>query len=122
MYTERLEQYFTANDVRNAGKQRAILLSCCGASTYHLIINVLALNRPTDIPFDATVTQMRMHFHPTPSEMVQRYLFNSRMRRPGESVLMYVAKLKKLAEFWNFGEMLKPMLRDSIDCEIDNER
>ena len=27
-YTERLEQYFTANDVRDAEKQRATLLSC----------------------------------------------------------------------------------------------
>ena len=36
-----LEQYFTANDVHNAVKQRAILLSCCGASTYRLIKNVL---------------------------------------------------------------------------------
>ena len=42
-YTERLEQYFTANDVQDAGKQKAILLSCCGASTYQLIKNVLAL-------------------------------------------------------------------------------
>ena len=33
-YIEHLEQYFTANDVQDAGKQRAILLSCCGASTY----------------------------------------------------------------------------------------
>ena len=33
-YTERLEHYFEANDVNSAEKQRAILLSGCGASTY----------------------------------------------------------------------------------------
>ena len=33
-YTEFLEQYFTANDVQDVGKQRAILLSCYGVSTY----------------------------------------------------------------------------------------
>jgi hypothetical protein len=32
-YTERLEQYFAANDVESAAKQRAILLSVCGAQT-----------------------------------------------------------------------------------------
>ena len=121
-YTERLEQYFTANDVQDAGKQRAILLSCCGASTYRLIKNVLAPNRPTDVPFDVIVTQMRTHFHPTPSETVQRYLFYSRTRRAGESVSMYVAELKKLAEFCNFGDTLEPMLRDRIVCGIGNER
>eukprot|EP00731_Ephydatia_muelleri_P001678 Em0001g1678a len=33
-YSERLEQYFVANDVDEAAKKRAILLSVCGASTY----------------------------------------------------------------------------------------
>ena len=70
MNTERLEQYFTANDVRDAGKQRAILLSCCGASTYQLIKSVPAPNRSTDVPFDDIVAQMRTYFHLTPSEMV----------------------------------------------------
>ena len=32
-YSERLEQYFVANDVDDAAKKRAILLSVCGAST-----------------------------------------------------------------------------------------
>ena len=32
-YTERLQQYFAANDVRTAEKQRAILLSGCGVAT-----------------------------------------------------------------------------------------
>ena len=54
-YTEHLEQYFTANNVQDAGKQRGILLSCCGVSTYRLIKNVLAPNRHTDVPFDDRV-------------------------------------------------------------------
>ena len=40
-YYERLEQYFFANDVEDAGKQRAILLSVCGPSMYQLIRNVV---------------------------------------------------------------------------------
>lgn len=40
-YCERLVQYFTANDVNDAGKQRAILLSVCGAATYQLIRNLV---------------------------------------------------------------------------------
>ena len=35
-YTERLQQYFTANDVAE-DKQRAVLLSGCGVATYCLI-------------------------------------------------------------------------------------
>ena len=33
-YEERLQQYLVANDVKDAEKQRAILLSTCGQSTY----------------------------------------------------------------------------------------
>ena len=33
-YVERLEQYFLTNEVEDAAKQRAILLSVCGSKTY----------------------------------------------------------------------------------------
>ena len=46
-YSERLEQYFAANDVTDAGKQRAILLSLCGAPTYQVIRNLTAPEKPT---------------------------------------------------------------------------
>ena len=45
-YTDRLEQYFAANDVAGARKQRAILLSACGASTYQLIQNLVGPDQP----------------------------------------------------------------------------
>lgn len=35
-YIERLEQYFSANDVEDPGKKRAILLSVCGSKMYAL--------------------------------------------------------------------------------------
>ena len=33
-YVERMQHYFTANDVKSETKQLSILLSVCGASTY----------------------------------------------------------------------------------------
>ena len=41
-YAERMEQYFTANDIAYPAKQRAVLLSACGATTYQLIRNLVA--------------------------------------------------------------------------------
>ena len=46
-YTERLAQYFTANDIVSAEKRRAILISSCGAVTYRLMKDVLAPEAPT---------------------------------------------------------------------------
>ena len=39
---ERLEQYFQANGVIDADKQRAIFLSVCGPSMYQTIRNLVA--------------------------------------------------------------------------------
>ena len=50
-YTERVEEYFLANDIRSAEKQRAVLLSVCGASTYQLIRDLVAPNRPNTKTF-----------------------------------------------------------------------
>ena len=42
------------------------------------------------------------------------------MRLPGESIAMFVAELRKLSEFCNYGEMLNDMLRDRLVCGINN--
>ena len=65
---------------------------------------------------------MRTHFHLTPSETVQKYLFNS--RRPGDSRFqcMHVAEPKNLAEFCNYRDTHEPVLCDHIICRTGNER
>ena len=60
-YCERLEQYFTANDVADADKRRAIFLSCCGASTYQLVRNLVAPDKPTTKTFAELVTLVEQH-------------------------------------------------------------
>ena len=48
MYAERLEHYIAANDVAAEDKNRAILLSMCGPSTYVLIRSLVTPQKPTD--------------------------------------------------------------------------
>ena len=69
-YCERLQQYFVANDAKNADKQRAILLSMCGAS---LIRNLVAPNKPTEKTFAEIVKLVKDHH--TPPAAMQRYTF-----------------------------------------------
>ena len=123
-YVERLELYFTANDVSDAGKVRAIFLSTCGAATYRLIksSSVLAPKKPTEVDFKDIVAQMSAHYHPTPAPTVQRFRFNSRSRKPGESIATFVSELKKLSEYCEFGESLDEMIRDRLVCGIADER
>ena len=53
--------------------------------------------------------------------MVQRWKFNSRDRRQGESVVEYVAELRRLAQDCNFGDTLTVMLRDCLVCGINED-
>ena len=121
-YSERLMQYFAANDVEAAGKRRAILLSVCSASTYRLIRNLVAPQKPTDKSFEELVALVKQHHNPKPSVIVQRYLFNTRVRRSGETIAAFVAKLRHLTEHCDFGASLDDMLRDRLVCGIEDNR
>ena len=49
-YCERFQQYFTARDIDNEAKKRAMLPSDCGALTYQVILNLVAPEKPADKP------------------------------------------------------------------------
>ena len=40
-WTEQLKHYFIASDIESEAKQRSLLLSVCGASTFKLIKTIL---------------------------------------------------------------------------------
>ena len=65
---------------------------------------------------------MRDHYHPRPSIIVQRYTFNSRSRKEGESIAMYVAELKKLSMECEYGDSLNEMIRDRLVCGVNDGR
>ena len=121
-YCERLEQFFQANGIDDEGKRRAVLLSVCGGSVYQLIRNLVAPGKPADKSFSELVTLVRTHFRPSPSVTVQRYNFNSRSQRDGESVSQFVAELRRLSEHCDFGNTLEDMLRDRLVCGIRDIR
>ena len=52
-YVERLELYFTANEITEATKKRAILLNACGPATYKLFHNLAAPEKPSELPYDS---------------------------------------------------------------------
>ena len=67
---------------------------------------------------------MSKHLQLEPSEIVQWYLFHTRVRQPQESVATYVAELKRIAEHCNFGDndRLNEMIRDRLVCGITNDK
>ena len=51
---------------------------------------------------------------------MQRFRFNSRLRKEGESVAAYMAELRRLAEHCNYGDTLDKMLRDRLVWGIND--
>ena len=116
-YTERLTFYFSANKVTDAAQKRAILLSVCGPATFQLAKNLC--EDPSKLPtlsYDEICQLVKNYYEPAPSEIVQRYKFNTRNRQTSETIATYVAALRELAEHCNFGTTLPAMLRDRIVC------
>ena len=112
----------TANDIDDADKQHAILLSSVGPTTYRLTRNLLAPAKPTEKTFKEIVEAVQAHHPPRPSVMVQRFNFHSHSSQSGESIFAYVAELRKLSEHCKFGDTLNDMLRDRLACGINDQR
>ena len=121
-YIERMEHFFLANDITTTDKKKSILLSCVGAKTYKLMKTLLAPVKPGDKSFQQLVALVQEHECPQPSIIVQRFKFNSRVQKQGESVTDFVADLRHLAEHCSFGTTLEEMLRDRIVCGTNNIR
>lgn len=121
-YAERMDHFFAANEITDAAKKKSVFLAVIGPTTYTLLRNLVSPARPGDKTFAELVAALKEHFNPTPSETVQRSKFHSRVRKQGESVAEFVAELRSLAEFCNFGTTLNDMLRDRIVCGINSSK
>ena len=119
-YSERLEHYFTANDITAEEKKRAILLNAVGPTTYCLLKTLASPEKLTDLSFLEIVTCAKRHFNPKPSPIVKRYEFNTRWQREGETVASFVAELRKIAENCEYGDALSENVMRS--CGMWNSR
>jgi len=121
-YAERVEIYLAANKITEETEKRNILLTVCGAKTYHTLRDLVAPKKPTEKSYAEIVKCLETHFNPKQGVAVKRYQFNSRSRKPGESVANYVAELRHLAMDCEFGDTLNEMLRDRLVCGVNDSR
>ena len=121
-YVERLGYYFAANGVEDPVRKKAIFLTLIGPCTYKILRSLVHPSTPGEKSYNELVQSLTAHFEPKPSEIVQRFRFNTRFRKTGESIAKYVSELRALAQYCNFGETLETMLRDRLVCGINNEK
>uniref|UniRef100_A0A452HWT6 CCHC-type domain-containing protein n=1 Tax=Gopherus agassizii TaxID=38772 RepID=A0A452HWT6_9SAUR len=120
VYTERFELFVIANDITRA-KKVPIFLSVVGAKTYSLLCSLLHPVKPETKSYSDIVEILGSHFSPKPLVIAERYLFHKRDQKEDETVVQFVAILKKLAEHCEFKEMLNDALRDRLVCGLYSE-
>ncbi|VDI36590.1 Hypothetical predicted protein [Mytilus galloprovincialis] len=94
----------------------------CGKNTYKLIRDLLAPAKPGTKSLAILTKLVKNHRDPVPSEIIQRFKFNSRTRHSDESVRTFIAALRSLTEHCNYGDTLNAMLRDRLVVGIKSDR
>ena len=65
---------------------------------------------------------MKEHYFPKPSVTMERFAFNSKSRKQGESLANFVANLRRLSEYCEFGKSLAARLCNRLICGINSNR
>lgn len=94
----------------------------CDPKTYQLTRSLVSPAKPADKTYVELVELVTKHYSPKPSVIMQRYYFNTRVRKKDESIASYLAALRQLAEFCEYGETLDDMLRDRLVCGVNDEK
>ena len=111
-YQERLEEHFLAKDIDDDTKKRATLMSVCGRKTFQIARSLCAPDKVATKKYSEICALLSGHFNPKPSQIAQRFHFNNRLQKSGESVSEFLAELQKLSERCDYGDSLKDMIRD----------
>ena len=104
-----------------ADKKRATFLTVIGSSTYALLSNLLAPDKPATKSYADLVTAVKDHLNPKPLTIAERYRFHQRKQGESETVAQFMAELRKLADKCEFGAHLNEALRDRLVCGLRRE-
>jgi len=118
-YLERVELYFEANGIKE-DKQVPVFLSLLGAKTYSLLRTLATSESPRNKNFKAVAELLKEHFEPKPL-IAERFTFHRRNQHREESIMQYLAELRKLATHCQFKDHLDEALRDRFVCGLNSE-
>lgn len=95
-YTERLEHFLKVNSIKEDDKV-SYFISIMGPKLYTTLKNLLVPKSPKDSTFDEILKSLKAHYLPKRNITYERFLFNKRSQKEGESISDYVIQLRQLA-------------------------
>ena len=119
-YLERVDLFFTANDIR-PDKQVSVFLTVVGRRNYALIKSLTAPTLPQEKSYEDLKAVLLAHFRPKPLLIAERFRFYQRNQAAGESVHDFLADLRRLTITCEFEDFLDQALRDRFACGLRAE-
>ena len=65
---------------------------------------------------------MANHENPKRNPIAERFVFNMCNRKLGESISQYMAELRRLSQYSEYGDSLESMLRDCLVCGVNHDQ
>jgi len=118
-YTERVEQFFLANDVED-GKKASILLTFIGQNGYSVLRDLCQPDKTGSKSYKELVKLMQNHLSPKPSEMAERYKFQQIKQKVGQSLNDFIVCLQRGAKDCSF-ENRDISLRDQFVVGLSSD-
>ena len=119
-YVKRVKGFLAVNDIAES-KHVGLLLSAIGARAYSLLDDLCSPDDPYSKTFDEVVELLSEHLQPKPLEVSERYRFNQCVQGAHETVADFLATLRRLSKYCEFGTTLDKMLRDRFIVGLRSE-
>lgn len=116
-YTERLTNFFKINNIKEE-ERVAYFVSVMGPALYTTLKDLLHPTKVGDVDFKEAIKVLSTHFKPRVNVTYERFIFNKRSQKEGESISEYSMQLKKLAASCKFDNFLNEALRDRFLCGL----
>lgn len=116
-YLSRVDQFYKANNIAD-NRKKSVFLSVIGAGTFALAETLLAPAKLDSKTLVDIQEALENHFTPKRIIIAERYKFMMRAQQPGESYMEFIAELRRLAQYCDFGATLNDSLRDRFVCGI----
>ncbi|CAI6346683.1 unnamed protein product [Macrosiphum euphorbiae] len=118
-WVERFELYIQLNEV-NTHKKKLLFLTLIGNEGYSLLRDLCLPVKPLDKSYDNLKTLLSEYMNPKPNVVTERFKFKE-WRQGNETIIQFVAVLKKMSEFCGFGTHLEDALRDQLVWGIKDQ-
>ena len=96
-YAQRMGHFFEAKAIKSADRRKVCFHTLIGALAYKLLGSLITPDKPADKTYNDLVMVMKQHYCPKTAVVVQRFKFNTRIHQTGESIAVYVAEFRRLA-------------------------